>query len=131
MNFFRILLLLLLCNSALFAQQKKYTTYKVKNGESMESISKALGIDKNDILKLNPDVTGQLANDQVIVIPNKAYNASKDVRNFETEVVTPKDIVVDGFVYHEVLAKETLYGISSQFKVIDQFFKKQQSIFTF
>ena len=117
MNFFRILLLLLLCTSALFAQQKKYTTYKVKSGESIESISKALGIDKNEILKLNPDVTGKLANDQVIVIPNRAYNANKDVRNFDTEVVTPKDIVVDGFVYHEVLAKETLYGISSQFKV--------------
>ncbi len=117
MNFFRIILFILISTSSLFAQQKKYTTYKVKSGETIESISKILGIDQKEILTLNPDITGKLASDQVIVIPNKAYNAKKDIRNFDTEVVTPKDIVVDGFVYHEVLAKETLYGISSQFKI--------------
>ncbi|MFD1315747.1 LysM peptidoglycan-binding domain-containing protein [Namhaeicola litoreus] len=117
MKFFRIILLFTLLTSTLFAQQKKFTTYKVKNGESIESISKTLGIDKAEILNLNPDVTGKLVTNQVLVVPNKAYNAQKDVRNFDTEVVTQKDIVVDGFVYHEVLPKETLYGISSQFKI--------------
>lgn len=118
MKLFKIFIILFLLGSlAGFSQEKKFTTYKVRSGETLESLSKTLKISKEEILKLNPDILKEVKQDQVLVIPNLDYDKTKDVSNFDTQMVSSNDIVIDGFVYHDVLPKETLFGISSKFKV--------------
>lgn len=99
------------------AQGKKYATYQVQSGETLQSISKDLKISTDLLLRLNPDIKDEVIANKIIVIPNNNYNKSQDINNFEIGVVSGKDIIVDGYVYHEVLPKETLYNITSVYKV--------------
>ncbi|VAV84839.1 hypothetical protein MNBD_BACTEROID02-15, partial [hydrothermal vent metagenome] len=98
-----------------FAQQKKFITYKVVKGETIQSISKALSITPYDLLKLNPDVEDNVNTGDIIIIPNKEYNPEKDIENSDLSIIGDKDIIVDNFIYHEVLKKETIYSLLKKF----------------
>jgi len=100
-----------------FAQQKKYITYKVSEGETVISISKDLLITPYDLLKLNPDINKNVKADDILVIPNKDYDPSKEIAEIDLKTITDQDIVVDNYIYHKVLPKETLYSILKKFKV--------------
>lgn len=100
-----------------FAQQKKFITYKVVKGETIQSISKALSITPYDLLKLNPDVEDNVNTGDIIIIPNKEYNPEKDIENSDLSIIGDKDIIVDNFIYHEVLKKETIYSLLKKFEV--------------
>ncbi len=99
------------------AQGKKYATYQVKSGETLQSISNDLKIPTDTLLQLNPDIKDEVITNKIIVIPNINYNKNQDINNFEVDVVSGRDIIVDGYVYHEVLPKETLYNITSTYKL--------------
>lgn len=85
------------------AQQKKYLTYKVKEGESVRKIAKEFDVKSKDILKLNPGLRKRPAANTVILIPNVAYD--------------PNSIIETGIENHIVHPKETLYGISKLYNV--------------
>ena len=104
----------------LFAQDKKFITYKVKEGETVQSISKALSITPYDLLKLNPDIKGNVTKDDVLIIPNKQYDPLADISVADLSGVGDKDIIVDKFIYHEVVPKETLYSIVKSFNVTSE-----------
>ncbi len=123
MNKYIFFILFFLIGISFSNAQKKYVTYQVKQGETLQSISNKLNISSNDLLQLNPDIKDEVKANEIIVIPNVNYNKNQDINNFETEMVSGKDIIVDGYVYHEVLPKETLYGISSTFKVSSSYIK--------
>lgn len=113
-----ILILLLIGCTSIFAQDKKFTTYKVKPGETIQSISKSLAITPYDLLKLNPDVKNTVitAND-ILIIPNIDYDPLLDISNVNLNSISDKDIVVGKFIYHEVTPKETIYSIVKSFNV--------------
>lgn len=100
-----------------FAQDKKFITYKVKEGESVQSISKTLSITPYDLLKLNPDIKDNVIKGDVIIVPNKQYDALADLSVADLSGVGEKDIIVDNFIYHEVMPKETVYSIVNNFKI--------------
>jgi len=100
-----------------FAQHKKYITYKVTKGETVVSISKDLLITPYDLLKLNPDIDKNVKAGDILVIPNKDYDPSREIAEIDLKTITDQDIVVDNFIYHKVLPKETLYSIQKKFKV--------------
>jgi LysM repeat protein len=104
----------------IFAQDKKFVTYKVQEGETIQSISKALSITPYDLLKLNPDIKDNVAKDDVLIIPNKQYDPLVDLSVADLSGVGEKDIIVDKFIYHEVVAKETLYSIVKSFNVTSE-----------
>lgn len=110
MNKFKVVLFFLFLVSAIsFAQQKKYVSYVVKDGETIKSIAKDFDLSTRDLLKLNPDVSRKPDAETVIIVPNKNYG-----KNVSTgEVVT--NIVDDGL--YAVQPKETLYGISKKFDI--------------
>ena len=116
-NFKFILILFFIGILSTFAQQKKFITYKVLQGETIQSISKRLFITPHDLLKLNPDVKDNVEVDDLIIIPNKDYNPEMDIENSDLSSIGAKDIVVDNFIYHEVLKKETLYSLLKKFEV--------------
>jgi LysM repeat protein len=103
-----------------FAQDKKFITYKVKEGETVQSISKALSITPYDLLKLNPDIKDNVSQDDLLIIPNKQYDPLGDISIADLSGVGDKDIIVDQFIYHEVLPKETIYSIVKSFNVTSE-----------
>lgn len=111
------ILLFVLGTQLVLPQQKKYTTYTVKKGESVESISSSLGVSTDQLKKLNPDITNGIKPEQVLVVPNKAYDKKQDISKFDAAVADGNDIIVDGFIYHQVLPKETMYALSTKYKV--------------
>lgn len=102
---------------SMLSQDKKFITYKVKEGESIQSIAKSQAITPYDILKLNPDVKGDVAENDILILPNKQYDPLEDISNADLTGVSERDIIVDKFIYHEVIPKETLYSISKNFNV--------------
>ncbi len=102
---------------SIFAQDKKYITYKVAEGETVQSISKKLSITPFDLLKLNPDIEKNVKVNDILIIPNKEYNAALDITNADLGAITAKDIIVDGIIYHEAASKETLFGILQKYNV--------------
>jgi len=111
---------LVLSTGVLEAQEKKYITYKVKEGESIESIAKSLSVTPYDLLKLNPDVKGNVKTDDLIVIPNKNYDPLDNVSSEELSQIGARDIVVDNFIYHEVVPKETVYSILKEYQITEK-----------
>ncbi len=111
---------LVLSTGVLEAQDKKYITYKVREGESIESIAKSLSVTPYDLLKLNPDVKGNVKTDDLIVIPNKSYDPLDNVSSEELSQIGARDIVVDNFIYHEVVPKETVYSILREYQITEK-----------
>lgn len=116
-NIKHILILLLIGCASIFAQDKKFSTYKVKQGETIQSISKALSITPYDLLKLNPDVKDTVTANDILIVPNMTYDPLLDISNVNLSNISDKDIIVDKFIYHEVTPKETIYSIEKSFNV--------------
>ena len=100
-----LLVSLILFSCMTLAQQKKYVTYTVKNGETVKSIAKAYHMTSRDLLKLNPDMGKHLKPNTVIIVPNLDYG--------KQEVKVDKDTKKLYFV----LPKDTMYGISKRFGI--------------
>jgi LysM repeat protein len=109
-------LLLFLIIFSTFSQEKKYITYKALKGETVYSISKKFMITPNDLLQLNPDIKMGIAEDQLIIVPNK---------NYKPELATQEgDYIKDGFLYHIVLPKENYFRLKKQFGVPKRILRK-------
>ena len=113
-------------------QQKKYVTYKVKQGETMRSIAKKLDVKTKDLLRLNPDVGRRPSANTEIFIPNK-----NTINLIEKKEDTPIDIVVKDsikqdsinivnqieelkkeFVIHNVSKGDTFYSLTRYYNVL-------------
>lgn len=103
-----------------YGQQKKYITYKVTDGETIASISKKLSITPYDLMKLNPELESSVKTDDLLIVPNKDYDPSKEISEVDLMVLSEKDIVVDDYIYHEVISKETLYSIQKKYNVTNE-----------
>jgi LysM repeat protein len=106
----RYFLVLFLCISHFaFAQQEKTVTHKVSKGETITQIAKLYNVTPQDIYKLNPDAQNGIQEEAVLLIPNdKSFSY-----NFKKKLAP----VVSISKKHEVLPKETLYGISKLYNV--------------
>ena len=125
MKSFQLLIIALLLGiGAVMAQDKKFVTYKVKEGETIQSIAKSLAITPYDLLKLNPDVKDNVAEDDILIIPNKDDDPLNEISNADLSKIGRRDIVVDNFIYHEVVAKETMFSLGQEYDVSDEELKK-------
>jgi cell wall-associated NlpC family hydrolase len=90
---------------SIFAQEK-YTKHTISKGETISSIAQKYKIKSSVIYELNPDCRGVLKLNSVLLIPSQ--NTSKNNSVAETAPIITEKI-------HEVLAKETLFGIAKQY----------------
>ncbi len=111
-----IVLLLFFITVSLFAQEKKYTSYKAEKGETIESLSKKFAMTPYSLLQLNPDIKHGVEEGQLIIVPNKKYNPANEKEHV--------DYVRDGFLYHKVLAKENYYRLKKNYKVSKRTLRK-------
>lgn len=125
-------------------QQKRYVSYKIKEGETMRDVAKRLDMKTRDLLRLNPDVGRRPDANTIIVIPNrktaknktssrdivvtdkKVVDKEKETDVVEVEKVTEIQPVSDdskleelkkNFVVHIAKPKETVYGLKRFYNV--------------
>lgn len=110
------LLLLLLFTFKGFSQEK--IKHVVSEGESIYSIAKKYDVKVSEIYQLNPKAKGAvLSLKSVLWIPSKENTAITSAQAVN-KVVDQKNIT------HNVLPKETLYGISKKYKVTVEVIKE-------
>jgi LysM repeat protein len=102
-----------LLNFGVFAQNKT-TTHKVSKGETIAEIAKKYNVTTTAIYQLNPDAQAGLKPNSVLLIPSAAGK--------KTDVSAAK--VSNTIVTHEVLPKETLYGIEKKYGITDDALKQ-------
>ncbi len=105
----------------IFSQQKKYTTYRVKEHETLFSIAKKLGVTTYELEKLNPDAKDGLHIDEVLIVPNKKYKrkpiVSSTINSKKKPIKIFQDSIKNGILYHKVKQGETIYSLSKKYKV--------------
>lgn len=90
-----------------FAQQK-YVKHTVSKGETISEIAEKYKISPNDIYKVNPDSKKLLKLKQVLRIPAPETKKEKKSNN---------SVVYSSVKTHQVLPKETVYGIARQYGI--------------
>lgn len=119
---FRLTVLLLFFSLSVFSQDK-YIRHKISKGDNLSVLAKKYGVKTKDIAEANPNAPKILKLNSVLLIPNT--NAKTTVNTKSPETVTNATTtpgVTPG--YHEVLAKETLWGISKKYNVSVEDLKK-------
>ncbi|MEP6930246.1 MAG: NlpC/P60 family protein [Flavobacterium sp.] len=104
---FRLTVVLFFFSLSVFSQDK-YIRHTISKGDNLSVIAKKYGVKTKDITEANPNAPKILKLNSVLLIPNK--NQTVAVKTIETPVNN-----VPGS--HEVLAKETLWGISKKYNV--------------
>ncbi len=106
--FSAILISAFMFSMSVFAQET--VTHKVERGETINEIAQKYKVTPYDIYQLNPDAQTKLKPKSILLIPVKA---------------TKKDEVAeDKVLIHQVVAKETLYGIERKYGISDEELKK-------
>ena len=100
--------------------QEKTKKHKIQKGETITSIAKENNISINEIYNLNPDAKKVLKLNSVLLIPISKSRKEKKYSEKKPEIVV--DLV------HQVAPKETLYGISKNYKISIENLKKWNPI---
>ncbi|AUP77764.1 LysM peptidoglycan-binding domain-containing protein [Flavivirga eckloniae] len=115
MNKFFFVLCLVLVFSFSTVQAQNYSTHKVKEGETIESIAEKYLVKPSDIYALNPDAKKELRINSVLIIP-------------KSKAAEPPKITVirelDGFKKHRTKKRQTLFSLSQQYNISIEDIKK-------
>jgi LysM repeat protein len=100
-----LFLIVFFSNMSLFSQEK-YKKHTVSKGETIGEIAKKYNVQPSVIYELNPDAVNGIKWETVLLIPtntkkNTSASSPATASNFSEKI-------------HEVLPKETLYGIAKQ-----------------
>ena len=116
MKYFRsIVIALFLCSISVFSQDNNIK-HSIVKGETISSIAQKYNVSIASIYKLNPKAKKTLQLNQVLVIPNS------ETKNTNSSVAADSEKTTE--INHEVLPKETLYGITKQFKTTQELLYK-------
>lgn len=108
MKYYQCLFLIVFFSSMSLFSQEKYKQHTVTKGETISEIAKKYNLKSEAIYELNPDAVNGIKSKMVLLIPTKSKKSNK--------ISTP-DLSKQPEKTHEVLPKETLYGIAKQLNV--------------
>ncbi|UUF16557.1 MULTISPECIES: LysM peptidoglycan-binding domain-containing protein [Flavobacterium] len=111
---FRLIIVLFFFSVGAFSQEK-FIKHKISKGENLTVIAKKYGLKAKDIKEANPDAPKVLKLNSILLIPNKNAKSSQN---------TPQTIANNTPGSHEVLQKETLWGIAKKYNVSVEDLKK-------
>jgi cell wall-associated NlpC family hydrolase len=104
----RLIVTLFLLNSIVLFSQENTTKHTIVKGETISSIAEKYDVKQSAIFKLNPNAKNLLKLNSILLIPvaasKKTNTKSKVATNYSAKE-------------HEVLAKETLYGIAKEYGI--------------
>ncbi|MCD0467797.1 peptidoglycan endopeptidase [Flavobacterium sp. ENC] len=115
---FRFTVLFLFFSLTVFSQDK-YIRHKISKGDNLSVLAKKYGVKTKDIAEANPDAPKILKLNSVLLIPNKNKAVTAKTAAVVSNSAPP---ATPGS--HEVLAKETLWGISKKYNVSVEDLKK-------
>ncbi len=93
-----------------------YYIHTVQKGQTIYAISRAYGVNENDILNENPGIAPEsISPGTALRIPIKTYIQSSDNKQDEQDKQDERD--KDNFHYHKVKKGQTLYFISKKYNV--------------
>lgn len=122
MKSFVLVLALFFFSFGVFSQEK-YIKHKISKGENVSVIAKKYNVKVKDILDLNPKASKLLKLNSILLIPS----SQKTIANKATktkEVIASNTVKLQETTTHEILPKETLYGISKQYQLTVEELKK-------
>lgn len=108
-----------------FSQQKT-KKHKIQKGETITSIAKENNISLKEIYDLNQNAKKILKLNSVLLIP--VLNDKKEKKEKKNTKSPKKEFEIVVEKTHEVLPKETLYGISKKYKISIKNLKKWNPI---
>jgi peptidoglycan DL-endopeptidase LytE len=108
MKCFRLILVLVFFVNSSFFAQENCTKHIIAKGENITRIAKKYKVKPEDIYKINPEAHKVLKLNSVLLIPTLETETPKSV---------PQITAQSSEIVHEVLAKETGYGISKQYGI--------------
>jgi peptidoglycan DL-endopeptidase LytE len=106
--------------------QQKTKKHKIQKGETITSIAKDNNVPLKDIYALNPNSNKILKLNSVLIIP--VLNEKKEKKERKDKKSSKKEVEIIVEKTHEVLPKETLYGISKKYKISIENLKKWNPI---
>ncbi|WP_339840713.1 LysM peptidoglycan-binding domain-containing protein [uncultured Maribacter sp.] len=112
------------------AMAQKFNTHQVKSGETLESISKMYGVSPANILQYNKEIKeGQkLRPNTILVVPGKkiAAESTTSVSSLGKKVLQDSVVAREpiGYTSHRVRKRETIFGITQQYKITEEELKK-------
>ncbi|MFV5691335.1 LysM peptidoglycan-binding domain-containing protein [Flavobacterium sp. LT1R49] len=104
----RLVVTLFLLNSIVLFSQESTKKHTIIKGETISSIAEKYDVKQSEIYKLNPKVKNLLKLNSVLLIPVTAPKNTTTKSKIATNYSEKE---------HEVLAKETLYGIARQYGI--------------
>ena len=116
------------------AMAQKFNTHEVKSGETLESISQMYGVSPASILQYNKEIKqGQtLRANTILVVPGKkiASNTSKPATVITKSKIQDSIVAREpfGFTTHRVKKRETIFGITQQYKITEEELKKYNTL---
>lgn len=111
---FRLVFIFLFFSVSVFSQEN-YIKHTISKGDNLTSIAKKYGVKPKDISNANPDAPKILKLNSVLLIPNTGQSTP----------IKPNEPIAETIPgSHEVLAKETLWGISKKHKISVEDLKK-------
>lgn len=120
----RLIIVLFFISVGAFSQEK-FIKHKISKGENLTIIAKKYGLKAKDVEDANPDAPKILKLNSVLLIPNKNSKSTSSAQK-STQVIAAN---TSGL--HEVLQKETLWGISKKYNVsVDDLKKANPSLET-
>ena len=114
MRYISILITITFLFSYSVFSQGKTITHKVEKGETISQIAQKYYVTPYDIFQLNPDALTGLKVNSVLLIPK---SSGKQVVSVPAKMSSVK-------LTHQVLPKETLYGIQKRYGISDQELKQ-------
>ena len=104
----RVIVTLIFLNSIVLFSQEKTTKHTITKGETISSIAEKYEVKQSAIFKLNPNAKNLLKLNSILLIPVAAT---------KNTIIKSKVAVKYSAKQHEVLSKETLYGIAKQYGI--------------
>ena len=114
MNYFLIFFISFIFISFSSDAQNKVIKHNVSKGETIIQIAQKYYVTPYDIYQLNPDAISGLKPKSVLLIP---------VKSIKEALTVPEKVSAAG-ITHQVLPKETLYGIQKKYGVADEALKQ-------
>lgn len=111
---FRLVFIFLFFSVSVFSQEN-YIKHTISKGDNLTSIAKKYGVKPKDISNANPDAPKILKLNSILLIPNIGQSTAIKPNEAIAEITSGS---------HEVLAKETLWGISKKYKISVEDLKK-------
>jgi len=121
---FRFIIGLIFVSVGAFAQDN-FIKHKISQGENLSVIAKKYDVSVKEINNANPNAPTILKLNSVILIPNKNKKIAKAKTKVENKTESKSEAIVNNELgSHEVLSKETLWGISKKYNVTVDELKK-------